>query len=155
MLPIMDQKLAEYAARSVPRCTSYPTAPHFKDQIDGEEYSDWLTALPEQAELSLYLYVPYCTATCHYCGCHTKATLREAPVRAYAETLMAELRLVLEVLGQRRGVKHINWGGGTPSLLPRECFKEVANIIHISFEILPGCEHAIELDPRTVTHELA
>ena len=39
---------------------------------------------------------------------------------AFAETLMAELRLALEVLGQRRGVKYINWGGGTPSLLSRE-----------------------------------
>jgi oxygen-independent coproporphyrinogen-3 oxidase len=155
MLPIMDQKLAEYAAWSLPRCTSYPTARYFKDQINGEKYGDWLTALPEQAELSLYLHVPYCTATCHYCGCHTKATLREAPVRAYAEMLMAELRLALEALGQRRGLKHIHWGGGTPNLLPRECFKEIANIIQTRFEILPTCEHTIELNPRTVTHELA
>jgi len=155
MLPIMDRKLAEYAARPVPRYTSYPTAPHFKDQIDGTEYSAWLTALPDQAALSLYLHIPYCTAICHYCGCHTKATLREAPVRAYAETLMAELRLTLNALGQKRTVKHIHWGGGTPSLLRRECFEEIAEIIRNGFGILPDCEHAIELDPRTITRELA
>ena len=155
MLPAMDPKLSKYAAQSVPRYTSYPTAPHFKDKIDGKEYGDWLTALPAQAALSLYLHIPYCTAICHYCGCHTKATLREAPVRAYAETLMAELRLTLEALDQRRPVKHIHWGGGTPSLLPRECLKEIAEVIRTGFEILPGCEQAIELDPRTVTRELA
>ena len=76
-------------------------------------------------------------------------------MRDYAETLMAELRLTLEALDQRRPVKHIHWAGGTPSLLPRECLKEIAEVIRSSFEILPGCEHAIELDPRTVTRELA
>jgi oxygen-independent coproporphyrinogen-3 oxidase len=49
---------------------------------------------------------PYCTAICHYCGCHTKATQREAPVRIYAVTPMADLRLTLDALGQRRAVTH-------------------------------------------------
>ena len=115
----MDPKLSKYAAQYVPRYTSYPTASHLKDKIDGKKYGNWLTALPAQTTLSLYMHIPYCTTIYQYCRCHTKATLREAPVRAYAETLMAELWLTLEALDQRRPVKHIHWGGGTPSLLPR------------------------------------
>jgi hypothetical protein len=42
-------------ARSVPRFTSYPTAPHFSDEIGPETYARWLDELPEGAALSLYL----------------------------------------------------------------------------------------------------
>ena len=53
----MDKMLA-LAERSVPRYTSYPTAPHFCAGIGPQTYASWLDALPEAATLSIYLHVP-------------------------------------------------------------------------------------------------
>ena len=151
----MDKKLCDYAAQQVPRYTSYPTAPHFKDKIASREYEAWLRELPHDATLSLYLHIPYCSSICHYCGCHTKATRREAPVRAYADTLAQELKLLITSAGSGRPLTHLHWGGGTPSLLPAESFRHLVSVIKQSFVLTSDIEHAIELDPRTVTPELA
>lgn len=147
---------ARYATRTVPRYTSYPTAPHFNAEVDGAVYGRWLAGLPAEAPVSLYLHVPYCRSICHYCGCHTKAARRDEPLFAYSEDLVAEIGLVAAAVGARRLlVDHVHWGGGTPSLLPAECFREVTAALRRHFDFRPGHEHAIELDPRTVTPDLA
>lgn len=152
---MIDQTLLRYATRSVPRYTSYPTAPHFGPAVTGEVATGWLRAVPEGADLSLYLHVPYCRQICAYCGCHTKAAVRDDPVIAYAGTLVREIELVARTLGRRGRVTHIHWGGGTPSLLPKASFEAVVTALRAAFDLSPLVEHAIELDPRTVTAELA
>jgi len=156
MVPSMTNTIElKYATRSVPRYTSYPTAPHFGDGVDGALYASWLAGLGDEAPVSLYLHVPYCRAICHYCGCHTKAALKDDPVIDYAQGLVAEIALVSAAIGRRLRVGHIHWGGGTPSLLPIPSFRAVVAALREAFEILPTAEHAMELDPRTVTPELA
>ncbi|POF32094.1 oxygen-independent coproporphyrinogen III oxidase [Roseibium marinum] len=144
-----------HAMRNVPRYTSYPTAPHFHSGVTGETYADWLAKLTPDDSLSLYLHVPYCRELCHYCGCQTKATLREAPLKAYAATLLQEIVLVGEHLNETGPVRHIHWGGGTPSLLPKESLIELTGLMRVLFDFAPDIEHAIELDPRLVTSGLA
>jgi len=151
----MEKILSEYAARSAPRYTSYPTAPHFTDVIDSAGYANWLQAIPDEASFSLYAHIPFCRSICHYCGCHTKATRKDAPIRAYAKTLRQELELALAEIGPGRPLKHLHWGGGTPSLMPHSELKRIARRIYEGFDISPTIEHAIELDPRTVNLALA
>jgi oxygen-independent coproporphyrinogen-3 oxidase len=147
----------KYASRAVPRYTSYPTAPHFETSIGPQTAVDWLGRLDGGDPVSLYLHVPYCRAICHYCGCHTKAALRDEPVIDYAEGLVAEIALVAAAIGRDRRlpVAHVHWGGGTPSLLPAASLRAVVAALHAAFDFAPLIEHAIELDPRTVTPELA
>ncbi|SDT94431.1 coproporphyrinogen III oxidase, anaerobic [Stappia sp. ES.058] len=152
---LMTQFDDRYAARAVPRYTSYPTAPHFHAGIDGCTYGRWLDAIPPGETLSLYLHVPYCRTICAYCGCHTKGARKDEPVIAYADTLLREIDLVSDRLGSARPVTHIHWGGGTPSLLPRESFLALVAKLRARFRLEAGHEHAIELDPRTVTPQLA
>ncbi|WFE88688.1 oxygen-independent coproporphyrinogen III oxidase [Roseibium porphyridii] len=144
-----------YALRNVPRYTSYPTAPHFHDGVSAETYSDWLQAVTPADSLSLYLHVPFCRELCHYCGCHTKATRQDAPLKAYATTLGKEISLVGAQLQNAGPVRHIHWGGGTPSLLPRESLVELTALLRVMFNFAPDVEHAIELDPRLVSAGLA
>ncbi|MBO6758332.1 MAG: oxygen-independent coproporphyrinogen III oxidase [Roseibium sp.] len=151
---MMNQNLA-YAMRTVPRYTSYPTTPHFHDAIDASTYAGWLGGLGPTDTLSLYLHVPFCREICHYCGCHTKATRKEEPLRAYAKTLGQEIELVAGYLTDAGPVRHIHWGGGTPSLLPEQSLLDLAGLMRVLLRFDPDLEHAIELDPRSVTASLA
>jgi oxygen-independent coproporphyrinogen-3 oxidase len=144
-----------YVARNVPRYTSYPTAPHFTDEVDGDTCAAWLNEVAAGATVSLYLHVPFCRAICSYCGCHTKAARRDDPIIAYAALLRREIDLVLRHLGQGRQLVHIHWGGGTPSILPESDFLALVEEIYRGFNCSPDIEHAIELDPRTITPHLA
>lgn len=152
--PMTNDPLS-YALRNVPRYTSYPTAPHFHSGVTEDTYADWLSAITRQDSLSLYLHVPYCRELCHYCGCHTKATRKDAPLKVYAATLAQEIGLVAEHLQNAGPVRHIHWGGGTPSLLSRESLVDVTGLMRVLFDLSPDLEHAIELDPRLVTADLA
>ncbi len=148
----LEQK---YASLNVPRYTSYPTAPHFSEAVTPFLYGDWLESIPHDTPLSLYLHVPFCQEMCHYCGCNTKATRKMAPVLAYVELMLKEIDLVLKRLGTGRLVHHIHWGGGTPSLVPREAFLKIVEKLKSNFVFAEDIEHAIELDPRTVGNYLA
>jgi len=139
--------------RAVPRYTSYPTAPNFSEAVNENVYRSWLAGLTPDVALSLYLHVPFCRELCHYCGCHTKATLRDEPIEAYAQRLVEEIALVASFTGQRK-VTHIHWGGGTPSILDADLLKFITDELDHRFDLSAIREHAIELDPRYVTRPL-
>lgn len=145
--------LAAVARRSVPRYTSYPTAPHFSDAVGPAAYAGWLEQLHGGDEaVSLYLHIPYCRSICAYCGCTTKAARRDEPLRAYADALVEEIALVAERAGDV-AVSHLHWGGGTPNILPADCLATLNAELARRFRLRPAMEHAIELDPRHVTAE--
>lgn len=150
----MISRTRALAELTAPRYTSYPTAPHFGTAITADHYAAWLWMLPRSATLSLYIHVPYCTQLCHYCGCHTKAVRQRDPVDAYASLLAEEFALVGARAGGRQ-VKHLHWGGGTPSLLGMERIAELAARLNDVFDLAADCRHVFELDPRYVTRELA
>lgn len=142
------------AEKSVPRYTSYPTAPHFSDAIGPDQFAGWLGALPAETGLSLYLHVPYCRELCTYCGCHTRATRKNEPLDAYAETLAREIDMVAKASPARQ-VVHAHWGGGTPGLLGGKRLRELTNSLRGHFNFTPDAEISIELDPRHVDGDLA
>ncbi|MEO8529839.1 MAG: coproporphyrinogen III oxidase, partial [Deltaproteobacteria bacterium] len=97
-LPRLD--LLSVISRSVPRYTSYPTAPHFSADLGADTYADWLKSLRAAKDpISLYLHIPFCRSICTYCGCTTKAARKDEPLRAYAETLHDEIAMLAEHLG--------------------------------------------------------
>ncbi|MCH8686659.1 oxygen-independent coproporphyrinogen III oxidase [Pedomonas mirosovicensis] len=143
-----------YADRLLPRYTSYPTAPHFTPAIGADDYTTWLATVPEIASLSLYFHVPFCRSMCWYCGCHTSVTRRDGPIARYMDALREEVILVARQLGNKRGVTHIHFGGGTPTLMHPEDFLGLMELAHAHFPIAAEAEIAIEIDPRTLTPEM-
>ena len=146
----MDKMLEQ----TVPRYTSYPTAPHFTSTVTAASYRSWLAALPDTARLSVYLHVPFCAQLCFYCGCHTKVTLRRDPIEAYARRLVQEIALIARDAGELK-VSHIHWGGGTPSVLGADWLVRITEELARRFDLTEVKEHAIELDPRHLTWPLA
>lgn len=153
MAPSIAPELVELSRQPVPRYTSYPTAPHFTSDVTADDYAGWLkSAGQEGGAVSLYLHIPFCRTICTYCGCTTKAALRDDPVRAYAAVVHDEIALIANHLG-RAPVTHIHWGGGTPNILPPDSFTALVEDLSARFDLQDWFEHAIELDPRHVTQE--
>lgn len=139
----------------VPRYTSYPTAPHFGPGVDAALYREWLAEMGRPEELSLYLHVPYCDRLCWFCGCHTKIVRRYDPVAKYLDALDREITLVADTLGERMPVRHVHWGGGSPSLMRDADWLRLMGHLGERFAIRADAEIAVELDPRDIRPETA
>ncbi|HUD53138.1 oxygen-independent coproporphyrinogen III oxidase, partial [Parvibaculum sp.] len=145
----MRADLIERYDLRVPRYTSYPTAPHFGPAVDGARYERWLGELDPAVPLSLYLHIAYCAEMCWFCGCHTKATKRYAPIAGYLDALLQEVALVASKLPARMGLAHVHFGGGSPTVLKPADFTRMVETLREHFDVRSGAEIAIELDPRT------
>ncbi len=144
---------ARYGDERLPRYTSYPTAPHFSGAVTHDIYSRWLADIPRHSAASLYLHIPFCRSMCWYCGCHTTIVARDAPIAAYVEALRRESELVSERLTEPLSVKHVHFGGGTPTIMTPAQFAGLIELIARRFVLEHDAEIAVEIDPRTLTQE--
>lgn len=147
----MPSAFEKYARASVPRYTSYPTAPHFSTHFPATSYREWLGRLDPTEPVSLYLHVPFCKQQCWYCGCNMKLAARYSPVATYVRHLVEEIDLIADALPSRMPVLHLHFGGGTPTVLEPEDLAAVMTRLGERFQLLPDAEIAIESDPRTLT----
>ena len=150
----MPSAFEKYARASVPRYTSYPTAPHFSTQFPAANYREWLARLDPDEPVSLYLHVPFCKQMCWYCGCNMKLAARYSPVATYVQHLLEEIDLIAGALPSRMPVSHLHFGGGTPTVLEPEDLAAVMARLGTRFRLLPDAEIAIESDPRTLTDSM-
>lgn len=150
MTAVVENRLAQ----SVPRYTSYPTAPHFSPAVDARIYRQWLAQLDPKTPLSIYVHVPFCRKMCWYCGCHTKVTAKYEPIAAYVRAMQAEIKLLASSLQGRFSISHIHWGGGTPTILSSADFITVMQLFEECFDFTEMAEKAIEIDPRTLDAQM-
>ncbi|MGB3315950.1 MAG: radical SAM protein, partial [Albidovulum sp.] len=142
-------RLGLFDAR-VPRYTSYPTAPHFNSHIGPSDFGAWVEAIPHGARISLYIHVPFCRRLCWFCACRTQGTTSVEPVRAYVETLKAELKLLKARLPGGVTLSRLHWGGGTPTLMPAPVMRELADAIFEAVPMGEGGEFSVEIDPNEI-----
>lgn len=154
---MLSDALIQKYDRAVPRYTSYPTAPHFSPAVDASTVAGWLRQTAEHADsLSLYVHVPFCRQLCHYCGCLTRVTHKDGPIHTYMTLLHRELDLVLAAMGPRRPrVRHLHFGGGTPSLVAGRDLLVLMDRLQDAFPVAADAEIAMEIDPRTLGRDQA
>ena len=102
----------------VPRYTSYPPANHFQDGVGQRRQSEWLKAVPQGSDVSIYIHIPFCKRLCWFCACRTQGTKTMRPVDAYVEVLMREIEAVRATLPASVRMSRLHLGGGTPTILP-------------------------------------
>ena len=147
--PILDE--AKWLSARVPRYTSYPTAPHFHARVGADTYRKWLGELKEAQSLSLYVHIPFCDSLCWFCGCHMRVVNTYKPVTSYLNFLFKEIDSVSASMRASPQVRHIHWGGGSPTLLSPDDIARLSKHIASRFSIASDAEFAVEIDPRGLT----
>lgn len=142
-------RLGLFDAR-VPRYTSYPTAPHFGPEVGPGDFAGWIAAIPDHSEISLYIHVPFCRRLCWFCACRTQGTTSDEPVRAYVQTLKAELALLRSHLPRGISLSRLHWGGGTPTLLSADLIRDLAETVFSVAPLAADGEFSVEIDPNEI-----
>jgi len=98
--------------------------------------------------LSLYIHTPWCVRKCPYCdfNSHERGELPEA---AYLRALLADLDQDLPLIGDRT-VKTVFIGGGTPSLLSGDFYRQLFQGIRQRLLLSEQAEITLEANPGTV-----
>jgi oxygen-independent coproporphyrinogen-3 oxidase len=138
-----------------PRYTSYPTADRFVEAFTSTDYVQALEQrrdnLPMRAKpLSLYVHIPFCESLCYYCACNKIITKHPERATAYLDYLSREVDLHVQHLGSGQAVSQLHLGGGTPTFLKDAELIALMDMLKRNFQMVPGGEYSIEVDPRTV-----
>ncbi|MBP1851125.1 oxygen-independent coproporphyrinogen III oxidase [Rhizobium halophytocola] len=147
-IDLKTQSLLARFGGQVPRYTSYPTAPHFHQGIDCDNYAQWLQALDPGEGLSLYVHIPYCDRLCWFCACHTRQTLRYAPITAYLKALYREIDTVGGLVPAGACVRAVHLGGGSPTMLLPEDMVDLMARLRVAFRFSDDVEISVEMDPN-------
>ena len=86
---------------------------------------------------STYIHIPFCKKKCNYCSFFSVANL--SAKETYVQNLLKEVKKYYD--GQSQ--KTIYFGGGTPSLLSLDDFKQILG----QFKIAPNSEITVEMNP--------
>ncbi len=101
----------------------------------------------------LYLHIPFCRSKCPYCDFCSFPRPAEATMRAYTAELIRRIRIAGEGEMQGRVVDTVYFGGGTPTLLPADCVRDLTAAVREAFDILPDAEITVEGNPVVTTRE--
>ncbi|WP_207515685.1 oxygen-independent coproporphyrinogen III oxidase [Longitalea luteola] len=103
----------------VPRYTSYPTVPFWKERLNADEWTTNFTTRFNELNhingISLYIHLPFCESLCTYCGCNKKITTNHSVEGAYLEALEKEWMLYRKLMKQTPLIREVHLGGGTPT----------------------------------------
>jgi oxygen-independent coproporphyrinogen-3 oxidase len=144
---------AKYACAG-PRYTSYPTAPQFREDFPLDQYQAWQhrDGDHKRAPLSIYVHLPFCNDICYYCACNKIVTREKGAARQYLDHLQSEIEMQSQLVGARRPITQMHWGGGTPTYLDNAEITELMHMLASHFRLLDKGyrEYSIEIDPRTI-----
>jgi len=139
----------------VPRYTSYPTVPFWKDDIDAVK---WQHIFQQQFNkhnskegISLYIHLPFCESLCTYCGCNKKITTNHSVEEQYLHAIGKEWALYRGLMQQPPIIRELHLGGGTPTFFKPENLKRLLNTIFEEAVIAPDHEFSFEGHPNNTT----
>ena len=140
---------------SGPRYTSYPTTDRF---VEACASGNHVRALEQRRAgtavmglpLSLYVHIPFCESLCYFCACNKIITKNHERAQLYLRYLGREVDLYVARLGTGQAVSQLHLGGGTPTFFTDDDLRALMGMLRRSFNLAPGGEYSIEVDPRTV-----
>lgn len=141
----------------VPRYTSYPTVPFWKEEISVDDWKQvFKTRFEEQNHtngISLYLHLPFCESLCTYCGCNKKITTNHKVEDEYLLAIEKEWVIYRRLMKQTPVIRELHIGGGTPTFFSPRNLQRLLKFILKSSIIHPKHEFSIEGHPNNTTKE--
>ncbi|MRG86650.1 radical SAM family heme chaperone HemW [Salinibacillus xinjiangensis] len=101
---------------------------------------------------SVYIHIPFCHEICHYCD-FTKNYYNESQADQYLDALKKEMELYIGT--EKKQVKTIYIGGGTPTSLSDAQFQRLLSIVNDYFDVGQATEFTIEANPGEFSSEKA
>ena len=102
--------------------------------------------------LSLYIHVPWCVRKCPYCDFNSHKAEEHIPEAEYVQALLDDLAADLPYV-QGREIQTIFIGGGTPSLLSVEAYKNLLEGLQEKVSFVKDIEITMEANPGTFEAE--
>jgi len=102
--------------------------------------------------LSLYIHVPWCVRKCPYCDFNSHKAEEHIPETEYVQALLDDLEADLPYV-QGREIKTIFIGGGTPSLLSVEAYRNLLAGLQEKVSFVKDIEITMEANPGTFEAE--
>jgi oxygen-independent coproporphyrinogen-3 oxidase len=141
----------------VPRYTSYPTVPFWKEQIDTNQwkqtFQQQFEQLNKQQGISLYIHLPFCESLCTYCGCNKKITTQHSVEEEYMQAIIKEWKLYTALMNEKPIIRELHLGGGTPTFFTPDNLKRLLNAIFELAIIHEDHEFSFEGHPNNTTIE--
>ncbi|MFN3454571.1 MAG: oxygen-independent coproporphyrinogen III oxidase [Pseudobdellovibrio sp.] len=142
----------------VPRYTSYPTVPAWKETPNQDE---WIKSVKASLKndndaWSMYIHLPFCESLCTFCGCNTIITKDHKKSDPYVDLVLKEWSLYLSLVPElaERELKHIHLGGGSPTFLSADELTRLISTLFSKIKIAQNnFEASIEVDPRRTSKE--
>lgn len=151
----MSELFARYDV-PVPRYTSFPPVPHWRDTPDTDT---WLSSIrdalaPDAASTAVYVHVPFCETLCTFCGCNTVITKNHGHEDPYVDLVLAELDRYLAAVPEldARPLRQLHIGGGTPTFLAPPVLRRLSEAVQARLSLRDAdFEASLEADPRVTT----
>jgi oxygen-independent coproporphyrinogen-3 oxidase len=141
----------------VPRYTSYPTVPFWKDKIDvpgwKEGFRERFAVCNEQDGISLYIHLPFCESLCIYCGCNKKITTNHKVEEEYLQALFSEWSMYQSLMERPPVIREIHLGGGTPTFFSPDNLDRLIRGLLEGSVVHPDHSFSVEGHPNNTTRE--
>ncbi|GEO11569.1 oxygen-independent coproporphyrinogen III oxidase [Segetibacter aerophilus] len=151
----INQELIKKYNRPVPRYTSYPTVPNWKEEIDVKQWEDtFITRFNVENHtkgISLYVHLPFCESLCTYCGCNKRITTNHKVEEEYLGAIEKEWKLYRKLMQQTPVIRELHLGGGTPTFFSPANLKRLVEMLTRNSIIHPNREFSIEGHPNNTT----
>jgi oxygen-independent coproporphyrinogen-3 oxidase len=141
----------------VPRYTSYPTVPFWKEDLNPRDWEklfmDQFNAADPEDGISLYIHLPFCESLCTYCGCNKKITTQHSVEETYIDSILAEWKLYCALMKKRPVIRELHLGGGTPTFFSPDNLVRLLGQLLDKATIHPQHEFSFEGHPNNTTAE--
>lgn len=107
--------------------------------------------MDDRKSLGIYIHIPFCRSRCIYCD-FTSCVGDKRAREKYCDYLKKEIRLAAQKYSKEYTVDTLYLGGGTPSLLNKESFCDIAKCVKDNFDCKLK-EFSVEVNPCTATRE--
>ena len=100
--------------------------------------------------LSLYIHIPWCVRKCPYCDFNSHQA-QEIPEQDYVTALLEDLKQDTH-LADKRPLRSIFFGGGTPSLFSAKSIGKILEGVNQQLTLSDHCEITLETNPGTTEY---